>query len=149
MKVKINGKKQDSIQYKCYFSQKDNFVELIREDNIDNCNYMFRKCSSITEIDLSNFKTSQVTAMNSMFSYCSSLTSLDLSNFDTSQVETTSSMFFHCSNLQYINLNNFDESKLNDVRNMFENVPDDVVICMKEINTQSKIYSQLNSNQKA
>ena len=77
------------------------------------------------------------------------MTSLDLSNFDTSQVETTLSMFFHCSNLQYINLNNFDESKLNDVRNMFENVPDDVVICMKEINTQSKIYSQLNSNQKA
>ena len=42
---------------------------------------MFEDCSSLTSLDLSNFKTENVQSMNSMFEDCSSLTSLDLSNF--------------------------------------------------------------------
>ena len=173
--VHINGEKQDSLDYKYYFEKEDNFVELIWDDNINNCNHMFRKCLCITEINLSNFDTSHVTTMRSMFSGCFSLTSIDFHNFNTELVSNMMDMFYNCtsltsldlsnfkiiqntnvvelfcrcSNLRYINLNNIDESKLNSLNNMFKNVPDDVIICMKEINNQSKIYSQLNSNQKA
>ena len=52
--VSINGNKQDTIEYKYDFNETDNFVELIWDDNVNNCQNMFYKCSNITEIDLSN-----------------------------------------------------------------------------------------------
>ena len=44
---------------------------------------MFYKCSDIKEIDLSNIDTSEVNDMYGMFKDCSKLTFLNLSNFDT------------------------------------------------------------------
>jgi surface protein len=38
---------------------------------------MFQGCSSLTSLDLSNFDTSNVTAMASMFATCTNLTSLN------------------------------------------------------------------------
>ena len=95
--VYINGNLQETIDYKYYFNQTDNFIELILDDFDSNCYSMFYKCSNITKINLSNFDTSQVTNMYSMFDGCLSLTSLDLSNFDTSQVINMRSMFYDCS----------------------------------------------------
>ena len=116
--IYINGKKQDSIEYKYYFNKKDNFVELIFDNNINHCGYMFWKCSNITEINLSNFDTSHVTAMNAMFSYCSSLTSLDLSNLKTSLVKFMNWMFAYCSSLTSLNLSKFVTSKVIDMNDM-------------------------------
>ena len=48
--------------------------------------YMFYKCSSLEEINLSKFNTKNVTNMSYMFGYCSSLKELNLSNFNTSKV---------------------------------------------------------------
>ena len=45
--VYINGNKQNTIEYKYYFNQTDNFVVLILDNNINNCKYMFRKCKLI------------------------------------------------------------------------------------------------------
>ena len=42
---------------------------------------MFYECNSLTNIDLSNFNTQNVTNMSYMFYECSSLTNIDLSNF--------------------------------------------------------------------
>ena len=47
---------------------------------------MFDGCSDISEIDLSNFDSSEITDMNNMFYKCSSLTSINLTGFITSQV---------------------------------------------------------------
>ena len=47
---------------------------------------MFASCSSLKELNLSNFNTNNVTNMNSMFYYCSSLKELNLSNFNTNNV---------------------------------------------------------------
>ena len=74
-------------------------------------NYMFYECSSLTNLDVSNFKTNQVTDMSFMFRDCSSLTNLDLSSFDTGQVTTMRSMFNGCSNLIKLDLSNFDTSQ--------------------------------------
>lgn len=46
----------------------------------------FPSCSSLKELDLSKWDTSNVTDMISMFEGCSSLKELDISNFDTSNV---------------------------------------------------------------
>ena len=45
--------------------------------------YMFSKCSSLKNIDLSNFNTQKVTDMNNMFYNYSSLENINLSNFNT------------------------------------------------------------------
>ena len=47
---------------------------------------MFYNCSSLKELNLSNFNTKNVTNMSYMFGYCSSLKELNLSNFNTSKV---------------------------------------------------------------
>ena len=69
---------------------------------------MFRNCSSLQSLDLSNFDTSNVTDMQYMFEKCSSLQSLYLSNFDLREVTEMGRMFSGCSNLEYI-----DASKIN------------------------------------
>ena len=69
---------------------------------------MFFGCSSLKELNLSNFNTNKVTDMRSMFSDCSSLEELDISNFNTNHVEVMEWMFFRCSSLKELNLPNFN-----------------------------------------
>jgi surface protein len=80
---------------------------------------MFSSCSNLTELDLSNFNTSNVTLLNSMFSYCSNLTELNLSSFDTSSVTNMSSMFGSCTNLTELDLSNFNTSNVINMSSMF------------------------------
>ena len=60
---------------------------------------MFIGCSNISEIDMSNFDTSSVTAMSSMFQGGKLLTSIKLENVKTSQVKLMYRMFEFCSSL--------------------------------------------------
>ena len=59
--------------------------------------YMFYNCSSLKELDLSNFNTNNVTNMSYMFFGCSSLNELNLFNFNTNNVINISGMFGGCS----------------------------------------------------
>ena len=61
---------------------------------------MFSNCSSLKELDLSNFNTNKVTDMSYMFYNCSSLKKLDISNFNTNKVKVVSYMFYECSSLK-------------------------------------------------
>ena len=106
-------------------------------------NWMFKECSSLTSVNLNNLDTSQVTDMGCMFCYCTSLNSLNLSTFDTSKVQEMSQMFKGCEKLEYINLKNFNEIRLNSYNNIFDNIPDNVVVCVNENNIQNKILPQL------
>ena len=61
---------------------------------------MFSGCSSLKELNLSNFNTNNVNNMHCMFSgcsNCSSLKELNLSNFNTNNVTDMGSMFSRCS----------------------------------------------------
>ena len=55
---------------------------------------MLSECNSLTNINLSNFNTQNVTNMSSMFYGSSSLTNLNLSNFKTKNATNMSSMFY-------------------------------------------------------
>ena len=59
--------------------------------------FMFYGCSSLKELNLSNFNINNVTDMASMFSRCSSLEELNLSNFNTNNVTNMNGMFSRCS----------------------------------------------------
>jgi surface protein len=80
---------------------------------------MFSKCKSLISIDLSNFKTGNVSNMSSMFSKCNSLISIDLSNFKTDNVDNMYGMFRCCNSLKSINLINFNTSKVINMSYMF------------------------------
>ncbi len=43
---------------------------------------IFKKCSSLKNLDLSNFITTYVTDMSFMFAECNSLNSINLKNFN-------------------------------------------------------------------
>ena len=56
-------------------------------------NHMLSGCSSITNINLSNFNIQNVTDMSYMFSDCSSLINKNLSNFNTQNITNMNLMF--------------------------------------------------------
>ena len=80
---------------------------------------MFFGCSSLTEIDVSDWNTSQATNMGSMFSGCSSLIELDVSDWDTSQVKSMSSMFYGCSSLTKLDVSDWNTGAVYNMSYMF------------------------------
>ena len=58
---------------------------------------MFCGCSSLKELNLSNFNINNVTNISIMFCGCSSLKELNLSNFNIDKVTNIRAMFYGCS----------------------------------------------------
>jgi len=96
---------------------------------------VFKNCTSLVYVNLSNLVTNKVRHMDFMFYNCISLTSLNLSHFDTSQVTWIESMFDGCINLEYINLKNVAEKQELNYTNIFRGIPENIVICLIEENT--------------
>lgn len=85
-----------------------------------NFSSMFKSCSSLSALDLSNFTTDKAVSMDSMFYKCSSLTSLDLGKFNTSLVTNMKSMFQYCSGLTSLDfLAALDTTKVTNMSSMF------------------------------
>ena len=120
-KIYINGKQNLTITNKYYynFDKDENYVELIWYNYISSCACMFKGCSYIMEIDLSNFDSLGVTSMIGMFYGCSQLTSLNLSNFKTLNVINMGEMFCDCSQLTSLDLSNFNTLNAIIMRGMF------------------------------
>ena len=91
--------------------------------NVTNMSYMFYYCPSLTSLDFSNFNTQKVTNMSFMFYNCNGLTSLDLSSFNTQNVEFMNGMFYYCPSLTSLNLSNFNTQKVTNMSNMFRECP--------------------------
>jgi len=96
-------------------------IENLKTDNVTDMSSMFNGCSSLTSLDLSGFKTDNVTGtdMSMMFYGCSSLTSLDLSSFRTDNVTYMSHMFNGCSSLTSLDLSSFRTDNVTDMMMMF------------------------------
>ena len=90
-------------------------------NNITDMSYMFSECTSLTNLDLSNFITNNVTNMSYMFCDCSGLKELNLSKFNTNNVTNMSYMFSKCSGLKELNLSNFNTNKGTYMEGMFNN----------------------------
>jgi len=83
------------------------------------CAYMFSYCQKLTNLNLSNFNTSDVTNMEGMFYYCPKLVSLDLSSFDTSSVTNMSYMFSDCELLATLDVSSFNTNNVTSINGMF------------------------------
>ena len=118
--IYINGFNQSNKENNIFdLNETENEIKLVWKNNIDSTAYMFFGCSKITEIDLSNFDSSQVIYMVDMFYGCSSLKSINLYNFDTSKVSHMEYMFYNYSLLTSINLSNFDTSNIINMNYIF------------------------------
>ena len=104
---------------------------------VTNMSYMFRLCSNLTTLDVSNFNTSAVTNMIYMFSNCSNLTTLDVSNFNTSAVTNMSYMFPNCSNLSTLDLSSFNTSAVTNMSSMFNGCSNLTTLDLSNFNTSS------------
>ncbi|HAO6026611.1 TPA: BspA family leucine-rich repeat surface protein [Listeria monocytogenes] len=94
-------------------------TDIVCEDKLflsGSCQSLFYG-SAATNLDVSNFDTSQVTDMSYMF-YGSVAINLDLSNFDTSSVTDMSGMLGDTA--ANLDLSNFDTSQVNNMSYMFD-----------------------------
>ena len=80
---------------------------------------MFKDCSSLTQLDLSNFNTAKVTNMAGMFYGCKLLASIDITHFDAGKVTDMSSMFSWCEAITSLDLSHFIAPKLTNMDNAF------------------------------
>ena len=71
---------------------------------------MFSGCSSLKDINLSNFDTNNVIDMSGMFYGCSSLNKINISKFKIKKNTNVSSMLYDCSSLKKNNIIIKDES---------------------------------------
>ena len=100
--------------------------------NVYSMKEMFRGCTYLTTLDFSNFNTSNVSDMGGMFRGCETgLTELDLSSFDTSKVTDMNSMFLYTWQLTKLDIRNFTFSSVTNSSNMFGGVPADCLIIVK------------------
>ena len=77
------------------FNKKGKYkIKYTFKNNTKNTNFMFYKCSSLKEINLSNFNTNNVTNMSYMFYGYSSVQGLNLYNFNTNNVTYMRYMFY-------------------------------------------------------
>jgi surface protein len=83
---------------------------------------MFYNCSSLTELDLSNFNTSSVENMGHMFQGCTSLESLNLSGWTTKSIKYVGGyqiqyMFSGCTSLAELRLDKCDKDTVSMIIN--------------------------------
>ena len=94
-------------------------TEYLNTANVTDMGEMFKGCSSLTSLDVSNFNTAKVTDMWSMFNGCSNLTSLDVRSFNTAKVTNMNTMFYKCSSLTSLDVSSFNTASVNNMGSMF------------------------------
>ena len=89
---------------------------------IEDFQYMFSYCKSLTSIDLSNFSFVNTKNLNSMFIFCSNLKNLILpKNEIATYVENISFMFSGCYKLEIIDLSGISLINVKDISYIFSN----------------------------
>ena len=103
----------------------------IDTSKVENMENLFHNCLALTELDISNFDTANVTNMKGIFSgsdtnlgrgwdYRMNLTNIKgLNSLNTSQVNDMSKMFYMCVSLPSLDVSNFDTSNVRDMSFMF------------------------------
>jgi len=143
VEIRINGKRIN-FSYVNKFNKEGKYkIEYLFKKNLERTNHMFYSCTSLTNLNLSNFKTQNVINMGLMFSCCNSLTSLNLSNFNTQNVTDMHDMFSGCNSLKDLNLSNFNTQNVTDMSGMFFDCKSLTSLKLSNFKTQNveKFYS--------
>ena len=111
--IEINNK-LISFNYFYKFKSKGKYtIKYSFKNQLKSTHLMFYGCSSLTNIDLSNFNTNNVTNMKYMFCECSSLIDINLSNFSINRSTKIKNMFYGCKSL---NKNNIIIKDMNNIK---------------------------------
>ena len=94
-------------------------IENLNTSEVEDMAFMFSKCCSLTELDLSGFNTANVYSMLFMFGGCSQLKTLDISGFNTANVHDMRGMFSGCSQLGTIDVSGFNAANSSGISCMF------------------------------
>lgn len=86
----------------------------------DDLSYFFEGCIYLTNVDIADWNTNQVTDCSAMFKGCSMIPYIDLSHWDTRNITDTSNMFYGCTNLKVLNLKGWNTQSVETMANMFE-----------------------------
>lgn len=87
--------------------------------NVTNMSNTFSHCELLTSIDVSKWNTSKVTNMEGMFVDCNLLASIDVNKWNTSKVTDMASMFSSCGTLRSIDVSKWNTSNVTDISGMF------------------------------
>ena len=120
--IYINGENQIEIKSLYNFENNNNNEIILKWNNpLSSTSCIFKDCTSITEIDLSNFDDSQLIKMQYMFMNCQSLKKIEISNIHGNKVNDAGYLFRDCVNLESIDLANFKAPYNVYLHHMFEN----------------------------
>ena len=138
-KLFINNSKENLGQVKTVSLTKDgeNIITMIWDDAIKGCEYMFSLCSSLINIDMSNFDSSKITSMEGMFYGASNVTSINFTNFNTSSVTHMNAVFFNCYKLKNLDVSKFDTSSVIMMNGMFDSCYSLTSLDVSKFNTTS------------
>ena len=118
----------------------EDYIKLVWHNKLSNCKCMFSNLNYITEIDLTNFDSSEATDMQSMFNKCTSLIKLTLGNLNTEKVTSMASMFANCSSLVSLDLSGFQTSKVTEMDYMFYGCYSLKSLDLSNFNSSSNTY---------
>lgn len=96
------------------------FPTEVNAQKVTAVDYMFENCKGMTSVDLSAFKTKELTNMSRMFSGCSLLTSVKFpTSFDTAKVTDMSLLFQSCTALTSPGISAFNTESVTTMENLF------------------------------
>lgn len=88
-----------------------NGLPLLDTSNCETMERLFRSCTELTTVDISNFNTSKVKSFHMTFAVMNKLTKLSVAHLDTSACEDMAYMFYG-SKIPHIDFENWDVSKV-------------------------------------
>ena len=140
IEIKINGKLIEFAYYYKFNKEGKYTIEYSFKNNLTKTCFMFYKCDSLINLDLSNFNTQKVNNMRGMFWGCNSLTKIVLSNFNTQHVTDMCCMFFDCNRLISLDLSNFNTQNVTNMLYMFRECKSLKNLNLSNFNTQNAAY---------
>lgn len=83
--------------------------------NMESMKSLFRNCSQLARLDLSNFAMNNAVDISYIFDSCTGLKSLTLSNWNLEQCTNIENAFGNCDNLSMVIVNNSDYETINKI----------------------------------
>ena len=116
-------------------------MSVFRNCNITDSSSVFSTCNKLKTItNIGNLNISKADGISYLFYECNALTQLDLSNWDTSNIQYMVDTFDGCNNLTELNCSTWNTSKVYNMQLAFYNCNSLETIPVRDWNTKSLMY---------
>ena len=116
-------------------------MSVFRNCNITDSSSVFSTCKKLKTIaNIGNLNISKADGMSYLFYECNALTQLDLSNWDTSNIQYMIAAFDGCNNLTELNCSTWNTGKVYNMQLAFYNCNSLETIPVRDWNTKNLMY---------